>query len=81
MTDAPSKPPFIEAPIYINGAVPPGVASAARKAAPPVLGALGIAIMGAVAGYFVPKLLDRYAGSVLDPNHGEPVEFEIEDGE
>jgi len=77
-----TRPPLIVAPVYVDGApVPAGVASAAKKAAPPVLGAVSIAILGAVAGYFVPRLLDRYAGSMLDPDHGEPVEVEFDEGE
>lgn len=37
------------------------------------------AVVGAVASYFVPKLLDRYGPSQLDPQHGEPVEFDVTD--
>ncbi len=76
----PQRRPLVEAPLYVSGApLPAGVAQAAREAGPPIFGALTIAILGAIAGYFVPKVLDRYAAPMLDPDHGQPIEFEIED--
>lgn len=72
------KPPWISAPIYIEGRLPPGAAAIAKKAAPSALGVVGVAIVAAVAGYYVPKLLDRFGGSIPDPNHGEDVELQLD---
>lgn len=63
------RPPTVESPLYISGApVPAKVAEAARPAA----GLITVAVVSAIAGYFVPKLLDRLTGSF----GGLPVEYE-----
>lgn len=74
------RPPILEAPVYVAGAKPsPQVVRAAQSAASPVLSTVGIALVGAIAGYFAPKILDRWFGPQLDPYHGEPVEVELDD--
>ncbi len=82
--------PLIEAPIFLSGAPPrqvaesaaeacracaPHAAEAARKSAPLV----SAAILGAVAAYFVPKILDPALTAWRSRNQSDDVEFEVEE--
>lgn len=76
MTD---RPPIITPPVYLFGApVPSAVTEKVAVAVKsPFAGLIGGAIVGAVAAYFVPKLIEA-AIPTLDPNHGRDVTLEIE---
>lgn len=63
------RPPILQGPVNVSGApVPARVVEAAKPAA----GLVTVAIVSAVAGYFIPKLLDRLTGGL----GGLPVEYE-----
>lgn len=69
--------PFVQRPTYLglapNAELPPAVKKVADTVAP--IGGLALgAVVGAVAAYFVPKLLDHY----LSPPESENVDFEVE---
>lgn len=74
------RPPLVERPLYLSGApVPPAVADACRRAAP-IAAAVGGALLGAVAAYFVPRFLDRAVGGFLEPpDDDDYVDIEVDD--
>ncbi len=85
-----SRRPIIEPPIYLAGAPPrqvaetaaemckacgPAVAETAKKSS----GLIGAAVLGAVAAYFVPKILDPALSAWRSRHQADDVEFEVED--
>ena len=56
-------PPIVQLPTNVSPAAAPQDAAAfVIKTARPFAGIAAIAVISAVAGYFVPKVLDRWAG-------------------
>lgn len=81
------KGPTIQRPIHLAGSGSSDPINKSADNTPPVkvknVGGISelfiAAAVGAVASYFVPKLLDRYMPSQLDPNHGDDVTLDIGD--
>lgn len=73
--------PEIQRPVYLSGApIPKDTGDACVKLvqdSAPVWGVIGGAIVGALAFWAVPKIMDRVLPQ-LDPAHGEPVSLEID---
>lgn len=61
------KPPILETPIYVAGAKPTkaDVIAVVEKARP-ALGPIALTLLGAVAGYAIPKLIDRFAPGLFE---------------
>lgn len=75
------RAPILQRPVYLSGASPselaPTVRAVCEKASVfgPVAGVIGGAVIGAVASYFAPKVLDRYFKGPESPE----VDLDVED--
>lgn len=77
------KPPILEGPVYVAGAKPTKAdVIAVVEKAKPAMGPIAIALMGAVAGYVVPKLMDRFLPGLFEgpEDELETIELEGDDG-
>ena len=76
------KPPILETPIYVAGAKPTRAeVVAVVEKAKPAMGPIAIALLGALAGYAVPKLMDRFLPGLFEGPEDELENIELEGDE
>lgn len=74
------KPPVLEGPVYVEGAKPTRAdLVAVVERAKPTMGPIAIALLGALAGYAVPKLMDRFMPGLFEGPEDEFDELSVED--
>ena len=74
------KPPILETPIYVAAAKPSKAdVIAVVEKAKPSLGPIALTLLGAVAGYAIPKLIDRFAPGLFEGGPDELDDYELTD--